>query len=641
MYYDNEVLNVLNNLEDKSRVCIALITGAGKSQSILEFVRNNSNKRHLLIFGTMKEQLSFFDELGEDVCSYWNGKIEESFSSKFDKFEKGAFCITKQKFINLIINCDLDILNTFEYIFYDEFGSLNPCIVEDLITNLSDIQKYSKKVFTIHDRKLYDDLDFVYRDINIRAFKSICIDNSENKLFNRVFKLECTEQYKNIAKELLYNMKISKNTVDSPKTNINIHYSIKLMLHSILNNELYISAYEGTNGIVYSILGVNNLIKDFIEQFKGKLIVMDATAELVRDVYKYLGIEIVSDFTKNKNKTYEHVNIKLFDVEDITPRDIRGGSKSVLDKISQVIKSRKVITFVPLKIEETIKKFYGFDFGQVYHFGSGHDIGSNEFKDETELNIVALQTYPKVQRTLYNHIIKGMTLEQANSTRNDIAEFELLSSLLVQNINRSKSRIYDSNDEININLICVNNRIAKEASLFMKGSKYSEETKIFKEGFKDSERILKCLEEYLKSFNSEKDVIELDNFLINRNFYSNLNDMKNYIENSKKPIMYIAFKYGFYLKIEEGRPYLLKIENKFTDDEFLELDTTKDKVFKKLIIIKNEIDEISIKDLRLKLDVTTPTFSRMWKKHEKDFEGFGIYRIGNSIIFRNSGYNKI
>ena len=66
-----------------------------------------------------------------------------------------------------------------------------------------------------------------------------------------------------------------------------------------------------------------------------------------------------------------------------------------------------------------------------------------------------------------------------------------------------------------------------------------------------------------------------------------------------------------------------------------QLDTTKDKVFKKLIIIKNEIDEISIKDLRLKLDVTTPTFSRMWKKHEKDFEGFGIYRIGNSIIFRN------
>lgn len=639
MYYDEEVLDVLEGLENFDKICIALVTGGGKSQSILEFVRRNNDKRHLLIFGTMKEQISFFEELGEDICAYWNGKLEESFSSKFNNFENGAFCITKQKFINLIINCELEILNSFEYIFYDEFGSLNPCIVEDLVTNLSDIQKYSKKVFTTHDRELYDNLDFIYRDINIRAFKSICIDSSDNKLFNRVFKLECTEQYKNIAKELLDNMRTPQDEKTSPKTNINIHYSIKLMLHSILNNELYISAYEGTSGIVYNILGVNNLIRDFIEQFMGKLIVMDATAELVRDVYKYLGIEIISDFTKNKNKTYEHVNIKLFDVEDVTPRDIRSGKKEILDKISQVIKSRKVITFVPLKIEETIKRFYGFDFGQVYHFRSGDDVGSNQFKDETELNIVALQTYPKVQRTLYNHIIKGMTLEQANSTRNDLAEFELLSSHLVQNINRSKSRIYSSNDEININLICVNNRIAKEASLFMKGSKYSEETKIYKEGFKDSERALKCLEEYLKSFNSEKDVVELDNFLINRNFYSNLNDMKTYIENNKKDIMYIAFKYGFYLKIEEGRPYLIKIENKFTEDEFLKLDTTKDKVFKNLITIKNEIDEISIKDLKLKLNITTPTFSRMWKKHEKDFEGFGIYRIGNSIIFRKNGYN--
>ena len=56
----------------------------------------------------------------------------------------------------------------------------------------------------------------------------------------------------------------------------------------------------------------------------------------------------------------------------------------------------------------------------------------------------------------------------------------------------------------------------------------------------------------------------------------------------------------------------------------------------KIVSLKN-----LVKDLKLKCNITTPTFSRMWKKHEKDFEGFGIYRIGNSIIFRNSGYNKI
>jgi hypothetical protein len=103
--------------------------------------------------------------------------------------------------------------------------------------------------------------------------------------------------------------------------------------------------------------------------------------------------------------------------------------------------------------------------------------------------------------------------------------------------------------------------------------------------------------------------------------------------------MHIALKYGFYLKIEESRPHLIKINDKFTEEEFLEMDTTKDKVFSKIVKLKKEIEEISVKDLKLKCNITTPTFSRMWKKHEKDFEGFGIYRIGNSIIFRKNGYN--
>ena len=144
----------------------------------------------------------------------------------------------------------------------------------------------------------------------------------------------------------------------------------------------------------------------------------------------------------------------------------------------------------------------------------------------------------------------------------------------------------------------------------------------------------------MKSYLEEKIVIELDNFLINRGFYDNLTEMLYFIDKNKKEIMGIALRYGFYLKIEDGRPHLIKIENKYTEEEFLSLYSTKDKVFVKITQLKQELYEISIKDLKFKLNISTPTFSRIWKKHEKDFEGFGIYRVGNSIIFRKNGYDK-
>ena len=649
MYYDLEVLSELNNLKNGDSVCISLITGGGKSQSIMEFVKRNSTKSHLLIFSTTKEQETFLEELGEDMCMCWNSELKVSFKHAIDKFENGAFCITKQKFINLIVNDELDILNRFDYIFYDEFASLNPCLVDDLVSKLSEVQKCSRNVFSNLDRKLYDGLDFIYRDINLRTFNTISIENSEDKLFNRIFKLECNDKYINIATEILENLKVSKDEV--VKTKLKLKPEIKLMLHSIKNNKLYVSAYRNKDEIVYNILGVNDMIKDFISQYSGRFIVMDATAKLVSDVYSYLGIRIIDDFTKNKNKTYEHVEIKIHDIEGVKASDIRQGKKeydeskkgvdnTFLDSVSKIIKSRKVVTFVPKKIKETFQAMYGYDFEKVYYFFSGFDIGSNKFVNETELNIIALQTYPKAQRVLYNHIIKGIDLEIANFSRDDKAEQELLSSLLVQNINRSKSRVYDSTDKITINLICVSETIAQKAKEFMKGSKMTYATKIYHKEFNNNDRIFNCLDEYLKSYLEEKIVIELDNFLINRGFYDNLTEMLYFIDKNKKEIMGIALRYGFYLKIEDGRPHLIKIENKYTEEEFLSLYSTKDKVFVKITQLKQELYEISIKDLKFKLNISTPTFSRIWKKHEKDFEGFGIYRVGNSIIFRKNGYDK-
>lgn len=107
MYYDLEVLSELSGLKNNDKVCISLITGGGKSQSIMEFVKQNSLKSHLLIFSTTKEQDTFLDELGEDMCKYWNSELQVSFKQVLDKFENGALCITKQKFINLIVNEDV------------------------------------------------------------------------------------------------------------------------------------------------------------------------------------------------------------------------------------------------------------------------------------------------------------------------------------------------------------------------------------------------------------------------------------------------------------------------------------------------------------------------------------------------------
>ena len=628
-YYDEEVLNVLEKVENPT--CIALITGGGKSQSIMEFIRRNKNIKSLIIFSTKREQAIFKEELNDDF-DFWNG--DKGCKLSIDDVKNfNSFSITKQKFINMVLQNKTDFFSEFDYIFYDEFSTLNPCLTNDLIKDLSEIQRYTQKIYNKEDIKLYKSLEVIYSDIKNRMLDLVYIDD-ETKLFNRVFKLECDKSYIKEAEKIMENAGLLD---DDKKTNIRISSSILLMLNSIIHNRLYASAYENDrNEIIYSILGVNDMIKTFISNYKGKFIVMDATADIVRDVYDYLNIEVYDDFTKNKNKTYEHVNFNIYEFKDVEPKLIRRGDENSLDKISQAIKDRKIVTFIPKKVKNSFKNNYGYEIEKIFHFFSGDDIGSNDFRDNTELNIIALQTYPRSNRVLYNHIIKGENLESANTSRNDFAEFELLSSHLVQNINRSKSRIYDCNDEININLICVPRHIALKASTFMKGSKVKYNTDIeFNKYSNITSRVLSCIEDHIKSY-IYKEVIELDTFLIERKFFNTIDSMMNFINSNLLEINKLTLKLGFEFKIkEEIRPYIIKTKREDINDEKLKsYDNTRNKFLNGFIEIKREgLSDIKIKDFKKRFKIKDATYSITFKKYEEILKDYGVYKIGASLIF--------
>lgn len=624
-YYDEEVIDFLNTVNKPT--CIALITGGGKSQSIIEFIKRNTNKKFLIIVSTKKEQEIFYDYLG-DIFGFWNSDSKNSLNVN----DNTAYSITKQKFINLILKEEFNFFKDFDYIFYDEFSTLNPCLTNDLIKDLSTIQEYSKKIFNKYDVKIYTMLEDLYSDIRKRTIDLVYFDD-DTKLYNRVFKLECDNEYIRKAKLILNSIKDSEE--EEEKTNIKINSSILLILNSIINNKLFISAYNNGTNMVYNILGVNDMIKDFINNYNGKFIVMDATADIVRDVYKYLGIEIYDNFTKNKNKTYENVNFNIYEFKDVEAKLIRSGDENSLDIISQAIKDRKIISFIPLKVKEAFKNNYGYEIEKIYHFFSGDDVGSNQFCDKTELNIIALQTYPRANRILYNHIIKGENLESANSSRNDFAEFELLSSHLVQNINRSKSRIYDCKDEININLICIPRYIALKASTFMKGSNVRYNTDVEFNSYSNiKSRIYSCLEDYIKSYDY-KEVVDLDTFLIERKFFNTIADMMNFVNNNLIDLNKLSLKLGFSFKVkDETRPYILKINNEDVyDEDLIKLDTTRNKFLTKFVELKKtQLDEIKIKDFKIQNKIKDSFFSVNFSKYESLLNRYGIYRVGYSLI---------
>lgn len=255
-------------------------------------------------------------------------------------------------------------------------------------------------------------------------------------------------------------------------------------------------------------------------------------------------------------------------------------------------------------------------------------------KLETELNVIALQTFPKMLRVLYAHIIKKEPLRIANKSRNDHMEFDILSALLVQNINRSKSRMYDYNGRIDINLIAVPKEIVMRASAFMKGSVINEITIDNTVKYNIKSRIINCLIDHIKSYHY-KTCIELDNFMVDRGFFPNVKELNLFIEDNLKEINKETLKAGFELNInEDKRPYLLEIPKNFiSDEELISKDTTRTKFLSNFVAFKGEnIKEIKISDFKNKYNVKSNAFAVNYKKFEKDLKKYGIYRFNNSII---------
>ena len=231
--------------------------------------------------------------------------------------------------------------------------------------------------------------------------------------------------------------------------------SVIITLKSIINSEIFMSKFIVNKSRKYAMVIKNELLRTFIDH--KKFIVLDATAELNKYDYEYLGITIDKNFSKNEFK-YEELTINSYST-DVNKTEIRKGIENSLDKIVQLIpdNGRDIYTFTPFKTVEPLISTFGFDKQKIFYFFSGEDIGSNSLRDVEELNIICLQTYPKILRVVYNHVLFGYSLEKANRNEHDMAEWYMLARDLVQLIGRTAIRKH-SNIPVTINLYQVDNR---------------------------------------------------------------------------------------------------------------------------------------------------------------------------------------
>ena len=229
IFYSDQLIEVLNQLN--KHTCIGAITGFGKSSTITEFVKRNKNKRFLLIVGTILEQKTFSEQLDDSIYKYWNGEHKLKFKEFIKEYRlHTCLSITKQKFLNILLFKDRDFLESFDYIFYDEFASLNPCLANDMVNDLSEIQKYNKKVINYKDVELFRKLETLYMDIKNNVMDILKIGSSK-PLYNNLIKIDCSNDYKEKAIDIFNNIFIDleDDGFDS-SSKLNLHISTTILL---------------------------------------------------------------------------------------------------------------------------------------------------------------------------------------------------------------------------------------------------------------------------------------------------------------------------------------------------------------------------------------------------------------------------
>ena len=200
-YYNPELLSDITS--DESLVICASL-GAGKSESVKQYITCTKKDKILLVVNEKEAQRGYFEDLPNRIIvhntvekgveSTTITNFKEAYNQMTD--EANILCITKSKFNSLLI-VRPNILMTFHKIIIDEANGLNPITVSDL--NM-DIDKVIANITPLMNLKT----DTYYNNITevIRFLKGIKnkYEDSEHLPF---YKEEVTKELQIIAQNML------------------------------------------------------------------------------------------------------------------------------------------------------------------------------------------------------------------------------------------------------------------------------------------------------------------------------------------------------------------------------------------------------------------------------------------------------
>jgi hypothetical protein len=434
--YDKELYEYFNTCTQPTAFGLGI--GKGKTATVIHYIHEQARicplKRILIIENNIDNLNELYSELG-GLLDIWHSDLQDHPNfTEFMKFPRLA--ITKAKFFQLLVREQYDILNSYNEYFWDEFSGLNPLAVTELASDISAIgSQLSKRTHTAYTIQCIEFFTNLVKIIQSQVYRD-----------NTTYRLELSKQQQETA-GLLFSQYWALRDDERTKYLVNLDIGLLVVLKALKDQNLWISRYSPDDYQQrYAIAVRDDAIKHFITE--KKFFVLDATAYYNKASYDYLGIQTISEFARNEIN-FDNLTIHIHDTSNINTHDIRNGEKKSIVKLFPFIKDTQVHTFVPKKSWELFTDKLGFPENKLYYFFSGKDIGTNDLRLTTDMNVVAGQTYPRVMRVLYNHLLMNMPLQEANHPQKDLAELHWFARNIVQLIGRTALREYN-NTPVNI-----------------------------------------------------------------------------------------------------------------------------------------------------------------------------------------------
>ena len=449
-YYNLELLEDITS-DESIVICASL--GAGKSESVKQYITGTIKDKILLVVNEKEAQRGYFEDLPDRIIvhntvergveSTTITNFKEAYSQMTDS--ANVLCITKSKFNSLLI-VRPNILMTFHKIIIDEANGLNPITVSDLNMDIDKVIANITPLMSLKTDTYYNNITEV-----IRFLKGIKnkYEDSEHLPF---YKEEVTKELQIIAQNMLRGLRrlYEEEKIFGLK-NTNIFFG---MLNCMAHNSVYLGDMNIKGRKTVCMLFANTFLNEYIKSSTTTIKILDGTAMNIKCLYDWLGIKVKDDYECNK-KEYPNLKIHLHTYKNLTPSKGRNNmeyTQKVVEDMIRLKRNEDILTFATLKIVSEGILNDDFDINNINYVMSGKDVGFNGFRDLKDMNIIYFQTLPQHYRMLYNRIFKGMSFEQAYSKLElKQAESELMGAMLCQLIGRLKIR---SNNLEHVNIYC-------------------------------------------------------------------------------------------------------------------------------------------------------------------------------------------